>query len=171
MKSAPATDTRPDPSPDPSPDRRSDDSGTLWSIGEASERAGVSPRALRYYQQIGLLTPSACTPGGLRRYSDENLARVERIRGLQDLLGFNLDEIAAVLHNEDRLAEMRIAWHDARTDEGERQSILDECLSLQLELRSTVETKRVAISEFLADLDARIHRIEVLKSEQASPQT
>jgi DNA-binding transcriptional MerR regulator len=152
-------------------DARPDDSAQLLSIGEASERAGVSPRALRYYQQIGLITPSACTPGGLRRYSEENLSRVERIRELQNLLGFNLDEIAAVLHNEDRLAEMRIAYHDARTDEDERQSILDECLSLQLELRTTVETKRVAISEFLADLDARIRRIELLKLEQASPQT
>ena len=152
-------------------DARPDDSAQLLSIGEASERAGVSPRALRYYQQIGLITPSACTPGGLRRYSEENLSRVERIRELQNLLGFNLDEIAAVLHNEDRLAEMRITYHDARTDEDERQSILDECLSLQLELRTTVETKRVAISEFLADLDARIRRIELLKLEQASPQT
>ena len=146
-------------------DARPDDSAQLLSIGEASERAGVSPRALRYYQQIGLITPSACTPGGLRRYSEENLSRVERIRELQNLLGFNLDEIAAVLHNEDRLAEMRLAYHDASTHAD------DECLSLQLELRTTVETKRVAISEFLADLDARIRRIELLKLEQASPQT
>ena len=38
-------------------------------IGAAAEKAGVSQRALRYYQQIGLLTPCGCTPGGLRRYS------------------------------------------------------------------------------------------------------
>jgi hypothetical protein len=76
-----------------------------------------------------------------------------------------------VLHNEDRLAEMRIAYHDVRTDEKERQSILDACLSLQLELRATVESKRFAISEFLADLDARIRRIELLKLERAGQET
>ena len=38
----------------------------LLGIGAAAERAGVSQRALRYYQQIGLLTPCGCTPGGLR---------------------------------------------------------------------------------------------------------
>ena len=143
-------------------DTVSADCGQLVSIGDAAERAGVSRRALRYYQQIGLITPSACTPGGLRRYSEEDLARVRRIRELQNLLGLDLDEIAAVLRNEDRLAEMKIAYHDVRTDEKQRKSILEACLILQLELRATVESKRVAIAEFLADLDVRICRIEDL---------
>ena len=61
----------------------------LLGIGAAAERAGVSERALRYYQQLGLLVP-ACTPGGLRRYSEDDLARVARIRELQALLGLDL---------------------------------------------------------------------------------
>ena len=40
----------------------------LVGIGAAAEKAGVSQRALRYYQELGLLTPCGCTPGGLRRY-------------------------------------------------------------------------------------------------------
>src|SRR5271154_3416557 len=76
----------------------------LLGIGAAATKAGVSQRALRYYQQLGLLTPCGCTPGGLRRYSDEDLARVARIRQLQELLGLNLDEIAMVLRGEDRMA-------------------------------------------------------------------
>jgi len=132
------------------------------SIGTAATRAGVSPRSLRYYQQIGLLTPSACTPGGLRRYSEDNLARVARIRELQTLLGFNLDEIAVVLRNEDRMAEMRAAYHDERTGDKERESILKQCLSLQEDLRATVDSKRAAITDFLADLDTRISRIQEL---------
>src|SRR6202034_695557 len=56
--------------------------GALLGIGAASARAGVTERALRYYQQLGLLTPAQCTSGGMRRYSKEDLARVERIRQL-----------------------------------------------------------------------------------------
>ncbi len=134
----------------------------LLSIGEAATRAGVSQRALRYYQEIGLITPSGCTAGGLRRYSEENLARVARIRELQTLLGLNLDEIAVVLRHEDRMAEMRAAYHDQRTRDDERQAILKESLAIQEELRATVEAKRVAIVDFLADLDARIGRIHEL---------
>lgn len=134
----------------------------LLSIGEAAARAGVSQRALRYYQEIGLITPSGCTAGGLRRYSEENLDRVARIRELQTLLGLNLDEIAVVLRHEDRMAEMKVAYHDRRTRDVERQAILRESLAIQEELRATVEAKRVAIVDFLADLDARIARIHEL---------
>ncbi len=142
----------------PPGDRQPDDSEQLLGIGAAAARAGVSERALRYYQELGLITPSASTPGGMRRYSREDLARVQRIRQLQTLLGLNLDEIAVVLRNEDRLAEIKLVYHGQRTSEAERRELLRESLALQQDLRATVEAKRAAIDGFLADLDARIAR-------------
>lgn len=50
-------------------------------IGEVAERAGVSVRALRYYEQQGLLS-STRTSGGQRRYPDDAVARVELIQHL-----------------------------------------------------------------------------------------
>jgi MerR family transcriptional regulator, repressor of the yfmOP operon len=132
--------------------------GPLLGIGAAAQRLGVSERALRYYQQLGLLVPASTTPGGMRRYSPADLARVERIRELQSLLGLNLDEIAVVLHSEDRIAEIRQTWHDERTTVAERRQLTCECLDLQESLRDTVEAKRAALESFLADLDARIGR-------------
>lgn len=130
----------------------------LLGIGAAAASAGVSERALRYYQQLGLLTPSASTPGGMRRYSGDDLARVARIRQLQALLGLNLDEIAVVLRNEDRLAQIRVAWHHEHTSDAERRELAAECLQLQQELRGTVQAKQRAIDDFLTDLDARTAR-------------
>lgn len=134
------------------------DSGPLLGIGAAAARAGVTERALRYYQQIGLLTPSQCTPGGTRRYSDADLARVTRIRQLQTLLGFNLDEVAVILHHEDRLSEIRRAWLHEHTTDAQRLELARESLELQQDLRATGEAKRQAIDGFLVDLDARIAR-------------
>lgn len=134
----------------------------LLGIGAAAAQAGVSERALRYYQQLGLITPSGCTPGGMRRYSADDLARVARIRQLQTLLGLNLDEIAMVLRNEDRLAEIRLAYHHESTGDEDRKKLLAESLSLHEELRATVEAKRAAIESFLTDLDARIARTRKL---------
>jgi MerR family transcriptional regulator, repressor of the yfmOP operon len=136
------------------PDAAAND-GPLLGIGAAAQRLGVSERALRYYQQLGLLVPG-CTPGGLRRYSPADLARVERIRELQSLLGLNLYEIAVLLRNEDRMAEIRQTWHDERTSVEERRQLTRESLVLQESLRDTVEAKRAALESFLADLDARI---------------
>jgi MerR family transcriptional regulator, repressor of the yfmOP operon len=151
----------PDPGADPTEEQEQ-----LLGIGAAALRAGVSERALRYYQELGLLTPSGCTPGGMRRYSDADLARVARIRELQILLGLNLDEIAAVLRNEDRSAELKALFLDEKTSADERRAIATESLSMVLELRATVEAKQVALTAFLEDLDARLARIRAVLDEQ-----
>ena len=140
--------------------QRDDGGEHLLGIGAAAEKAGVSQRALRYYQQLGLITPCASTPGGLRRYSQDDLARVGRIRQLQQLLGLNLDEIAVVLRGEDRMAEIKLAYQDEGTSRGERQALLRESLDVQRVLRATVEAKRRGIEGFLADLDARIGKTQ-----------
>ena len=134
-------------------------SGTLFGIGEAASRAGVTERALRYYQQLGLLQPAGLTKGGMRRYSQADLDRVARIRELQTLLGLNLDEIAVVLKTEDRTAEIRAAYFNEETSKDERRRLLEESLGLATQLRATVEGKRSALEGFLGDLDARIDRI------------
>ena len=118
----------------------------LLGIGAAAARAGVSERALRYYQQLGLIVPACTTPGGLRRYSPDDIARVERIRELQNLLGLNLDEIAIVLRNEDRMAQIRRSYHDERTSEADRRRLTQECITLQESLRATVDAKLAALA-------------------------
>jgi MerR family transcriptional regulator, repressor of the yfmOP operon len=134
------------------------DVGPLLGIGATAARAGVSERALRYYQQIGLLVPACTTPGGLRRYSEEDVARVARIRELQKLLGLNLDEIAVVLHNEDRIAQIKLSVKDERTSTEDRKRLIEECVVLQDDLRATVRAKRDALDALLADLDAGIEK-------------
>lgn len=126
----------------------------------------MTERALRYYQELGILEPSAHTKGGMRRYSRADLERVARIRELQTLLGLNLDEIAAVLRNEDRTAEIRAAYQDT-TQSDQRRELLIESLALVTEMRQTVEAKREALDAFLADLDTRIARINAAFDEQS----
>ena len=123
----------------------------------------MSERALRYYQQLGLLVPACTTPGGLRRYSADDLARVARIRELQTLLGLNLDEIAVVLRNEDRLARDPAEYHDERTSDEERRELTRECLALQEDLRATVRGQAGwPWTSFLADLDTRIGKVRAV---------
>lgn len=55
-------------------------------IGEVAERAGVSPRALRYYEEQGLLTPDR-SPGGQRTYPE---SAVERVRLIQTFFAAGL---------------------------------------------------------------------------------
>ncbi|MEV0092492.1 MerR family transcriptional regulator [Streptomyces sp. NPDC050738] len=59
-------------------------------IGELAERAGMTTRALRYYETRGLL-PARRTTNGYRDYDEEDLALLRQIRTLQDF-GFDLEE-------------------------------------------------------------------------------
>src|SRR5918911_2609636 len=67
----------------------------LLTIGELARRAGVAPSALRYYEQLGLLTSSR-TASGQRRYERHMLRRVAFVRAAQNV-GLTLDEIAEAL--------------------------------------------------------------------------
>ncbi|SRR5690625_1368036 len=50
-------------------------------IGELARRTGVAPRLLRYYEQQGLLTASRAA-NGYREYTEDDVARVERVAGM-----------------------------------------------------------------------------------------
>jgi DNA-binding transcriptional MerR regulator len=132
----------------------------LLGIGEAAARVGVSERALRYYQQLGLITPTASTPGGLRRYSDADIARVGRLRELQELLGFNLEEIRGVFEIEDRIEALRAEYHAEGTDPARRREVIVALLDARSRLRESVVAKIGALQAFLDDLDARRARLQ-----------
>jgi DNA-binding transcriptional MerR regulator len=53
-----------------------------WRVREFAERAGVTIKALRHYDRLGLLQP-ARTPAGYRRYSADEVDRLRRILALK----------------------------------------------------------------------------------------
>jgi DNA-binding transcriptional MerR regulator len=61
-------------------------------IGDLAKTTKKTQRALRLYEELGLLTPSERTSGGFRLYGVEAVARVEWIGKLQEL-GFTLEQI------------------------------------------------------------------------------
>ncbi len=65
-------------------------------IGELGERAGVSAKTIRYYEEIGLLPEPTRLPSGYRAYTDDDAARLAFIKSAQRL-GLALDEIKEIL--------------------------------------------------------------------------
>ena len=84
----------------------------VYVISVAAELAGMHPQTLRIYERKGLLAP-ARTAGGSRRYSDADLALLERIAGLTDS-GLNLVGVQRVLELEREIAELRAQLSEAR---------------------------------------------------------
>lgn len=79
----------------------------MLKIGEFSTLARVSIKALRHYDELGLLKPAHVDPqSGYRYYSADQLPRLYRILALRDL-GFPLNHISMVLEQGVKAAELR----------------------------------------------------------------
>ena len=76
----------------------------VYGISVAAELSGISEQSLRLYERQGLLTP-ARSAGGTRRYSADDLARLQRISELVTA-GVNLAGIDRILSLEDRNATL-----------------------------------------------------------------
>jgi MerR family transcriptional regulator/heat shock protein HspR len=86
----------------------------VYVISVAAEIAGVHPQTLRIYERKGLLDP-ARTVGGSRRYSEVDIARLQRIQDLT-AAGLNLAGVKHVMELEAELERLRAELDDARAE-------------------------------------------------------
>lgn len=114
-------------------------------IGEFAQRAGVTPRTIRYYESLGLLGPSERQGSGFRYYTEAELARLQKINALKEL-GLSLEEIAIVIP---------LYFEDPTGVRGKRKIL--EILKAHLE---ETEDKIEALQQFRVDLTAKIDRIQ-----------
>lgn len=124
-------------------------------IGQLAQRAGVTPRTIRYYESLGLLGPNERQGSGFRYYTEAELLRLQKINDLKEL-GLSLEEIASVIP---------LYFEDPTRMRG-KQKIVE---ILQNHLRETDE-KLEALSQFRADLQSNISRIQRWIEEQAKSQ-
>jgi len=94
------------------PSRTNDAARGVYVISVAAELAGMHPQTLRIYERKGLLDP-ARTRGGNRRYSEGDIARLQRIAELT-ADGLNLAGVKRVLELEAEVARLRQQLEETR---------------------------------------------------------
>ncbi|MET3695715.1 DNA-binding transcriptional MerR regulator [Bacillus oleivorans] len=70
-----------------------------WKVGELAKLTGLTVRTLRYYDQIGLYSPSEYSNSGYRLYNESDLSRLQQILALKEL-GLSLDEVKSILADD-----------------------------------------------------------------------
>lgn len=130
----------------------------MKSVNEVSKLTGVSRRTLQYYDEIGLLPPSAVKKSGYRQYDDESLRRLWSILFYKEL-GISLDKIRLLLENPKEIKKELMRQH--------KQILLEKQSQLQKLLLSV---DRILNDEFdismLRDFDKS--RIEAMMETYAN---
>ncbi|WP_151770025.1 MerR family transcriptional regulator [Streptomyces abyssomicinicus] len=114
-------------------------------IGDAAAAAGTTPRALRFYEECGLLPPPSRSSTGQRRYGPDEVARVRVIRGLL-ALGLTIEDLRGI---SDRIQLL--------TDEPGRRCAGADAAS----------PASVVVDRRLAVIDAEIDRLSRLRERLA----
>jgi DNA-binding transcriptional MerR regulator len=94
-------------------------SGQFLNPSATAQRLGVSTKALRLYEQHGLITPDR-TAAGWRAYGPDEMARTAEIVALR-ALGFSLSQVARVLGDDPQGLEPALAAHQATLEGRIRQ--------------------------------------------------
>jgi MerR family copper efflux transcriptional regulator len=74
----------------------------MYQIGEVAARVGLSLRTVRYYEEVGLLSPAARTQGRFRLFTDEDTERLLVIMQMKPS-GFSLEQMRDLLNIRDDL--------------------------------------------------------------------
>ena len=121
--------------------------GSRMQIGEVAERTGLSLRTIRYYGEVGLVTPSSRTEGGFRLYTDDDVAKLELIKKMKPL-EYTLEEMSEVLSV---LAEL-----DAGPAPDRQAELADQLTAI----RTTATTRRDRLAERLEAAESFLARLD-----------
>ncbi|PCI58460.1 MAG: hypothetical protein COB35_13815 [Gammaproteobacteria bacterium] len=123
----------------------------MLKIGELAKRCGLSVRALRHYDEVGLLVPSGRSESGYRLYCEQNIRRLQHILLLKQL-GFSLKKIIEMLNNKTSSLSQTIDEHIAFTEQTIK---LQNQLLTQLKFLQDKFSrgKSVVIDDYLATME------------------
>jgi len=126
--------------------------GADLQIGEVAERTGVTQRTLRFYEERGLLKPPSRMEGGFRLYSEEDVQRVEQIKGLQRLLGLSLAEIKEMVEADEALKAIKAEYR--------REAETDQKIEQIRQARAITEKQYTIVHQKLEQLQAMSDQLE-----------
>lgn len=130
-------------------------------IGEVADQTGLSLRTIRYYEEVGLVTPTARSAGGFRLYSETDVARLRLIRRMKPL-DFSLEEMKDALAALDGL-------EDPATSAADREALVDRLKMYREAADARVKAlkEQLEVAEgFAADLRREINRQRKLSGQR-----
>jgi DNA-binding transcriptional MerR regulator len=131
-------------------------------IGDVARRVGTTTRTIRYYEELGLLAEAQGRPsGGHRLYTEAEVARLQEVMRLKELLGLTLEELKELLAVEEARAEVRAELRRENVAPARRRELLVEAgghIDRQLELVRHRAAELAKLQEELCETRKRVRR-------------
>jgi MerR family transcriptional regulator, repressor of the yfmOP operon len=136
-----------------------------YRIGEVAERADVTARTIRYYEELGLLGNVSERPKGAHRlYTESDITRLQELIRLRDLLGLTLEELVALADAEEARAALRDQWAESATDD-DRARIVAAAISIAERQLALVRARQQRLAEFADELAQKLAAIRERQAE------
>ena len=131
----------------------------LLRIQEVAAETGLTTRAIRYYEELGLLEPAARSDGAYRLYDTSDLERLRFIRSLRDDAGFSLTQVGQLLEDEVARERNRDRFRTTH-DPDERRALLVEARDRAKRQVSLLQAKRDRLDTMLAEAEGRRRHLD-----------
>jgi MerR family transcriptional regulator, repressor of the yfmOP operon len=126
----------------------------LLRIHEVAKLVGLTPRSIRYYEEVGLLEPAARSGGAYRLYDADDIGRLRYIKGLRDDAGFSLAEIGRLMEDETARERNRARFRASHSPTERRAVLVDGITRIDRQ----VATLRAKITRLQSMVDAANER-------------
>jgi len=131
----------------------------LLRINEVAAETGLTTRAIRYYEEMGLLEPAARSEGDYRLYDASDLDRLQFIRSLRDDAGFSLAQIGRLLEDDAARERNRERFRQTGDPDERRALALDARGRVEHQIE-ILEAKATRLATMIEEAKARRRHID-----------
>jgi DNA-binding transcriptional MerR regulator len=130
----------------------------LRKIQEVAAELGLTSRAIRYYEELGLLAPAARSEGAYRLYDADDIERLRFIKGLRDDAGFSLTEIGQLLIDEAMRERNRDRFRTT-DDAVEQRAIITDTLTRVERQVASLREKQTRLGVMIDEAEGRLDHL------------
>jgi len=131
----------------------------LLKIEEVAKRTGLTKRAIRYYEDIGLISAPERTQGGIRLYSEDNIEKINKILLVKEVLGFSLAELQQYMEFQSLIEQQKSEYRTSEDREARKLKLIEISQVLHKE-KTMIDMKIKRMEQFKEELTETEKRVQ-----------
>jgi DNA-binding transcriptional MerR regulator len=131
----------------------------LQPIGAVAREVGLTARAIRYYEEVGLLKPAIRVKGSDRLFDASDVQRLLEIKRLREVIGFSIAEIRKLLDTDEVRQRLRERYHGT-SDAAVHAQVIRDAIALSEKRLAIVQAK---LAQVAVVRDEEVQRLDRLK--------